>query len=131
MIFLSDFLRADIVDVEQRRVGGVRDLIARMAEPFPMVTALALRGQGKLPRTVDWGAVRAGESNELSLNVPTSALREHRSSDKEVWLKRDVLDKQIVDTDGRRVVRVNDLQLSPVGGSLLVVGVDIGGRGLL
>src|SRR5947209_20497997 len=47
----------------------------------------------------------------------------------ELWLSRQILDKQIVDMDGRRVVRVNDLQLSQVDGSMLLVGVDIGGRG--
>ncbi|TMD11358.1 MAG: magnesium transporter, partial [Chloroflexi bacterium] len=42
-----------------------------------------------------------------------------------------VLDKQIVDLDGRRVVRVNDLQLTEVRGELLLVAADIGIRGIL
>ena len=48
-----------------------------------------------------------------------------------MWLARDVLDKQIVDLDGRRVVRVNDLQLTEVRGELLLVAADIGVRGIL
>ena len=132
MIFLSDFLRADVVDVDQRTVGSVRDVLVRMGEPYPLVTAVAIRGRSKeLPATIDWGAVRAGESGELSLNVPTSALQLYPRAGEEIWLARDVLDKQIVDTDGRRVVRVNDLQLQHQDGELLVVGVDIGARGLL
>src|SRR5207237_2350746 len=57
-------------------------------------------------------------------------LQPHARADNELWLSRQILDKQIVDMDGRRVVRVNDLQLSQVDGNLLLVGVDIGSRGL-
>ena len=42
MIFLSDFLRADVVDVHQRTVGKVRDLVVRMGDPYPVVIALAI-----------------------------------------------------------------------------------------
>ncbi len=133
MIFLSDFLRADVVDIDQRTVGTVRDVIVRMQEPYPVVTAIAIRGRRsrELPDTIDWGAVRADEGGELSLNVPTSKLLPYPHAGEEIWLSRDVLDKQIVDTDGRRVVRVNDLQLQNQDGRLLLVGVDIGIRGML
>src|SRR5471032_3571573 len=66
------------------------------------------------------------------------------SSDASVWeryvhsdgvllLKRDLLDQQIIDVHGRKVVRVNDVELesTPVNGHLLlrVVAVDVGARG--
>ncbi len=130
MIFLSDFLRADVVDVHQRTVGKVRDLIVRMGDPYPTVIALAVRGHSS-PATIDWSVVRAWENREISLAVAAADLREHEPVPEEVWLSRDILDKQIVDTDGRRVVRVNDLQLQQSNGSVLLVGVDIGTRGLL
>jgi magnesium transporter len=41
------------------------------------------------------------------------------------------MDKQIVDIDGRRVVRVNDISLDDVEGSLRLVAVDVGAAGLL
>ena len=125
MIFVSDFLRADVVDVHQRTVGKVRDLIVRMGDPYPVVIALALRGHSA-PPTIDWSVVRAWEAREISLNVAAADLVPHTPIPEEVWLSRDILDKQIVDMDGRRVVRVNDLQLSQVEGSMLLVGVDSG-----
>ncbi len=130
MIFLSDFLRADVVDVHQRTVGKVRDLIVRMGDPYPTVIALAVRGHSA-PDTIDWSVVRAWENREISLSVAAADLTPHTPVPAEVWLSRDILDKQIVDTDGRRVVRVNDLQLQQSNGSVLLVGVDIGTRGLL
>jgi magnesium transporter len=129
MIFLSDFLRAEIVDNKQRHVGRVGDLVVRMADPFPIVEGVVLKGRDR--RLIPWGEVRSFEAREVALKISREDVSTEPAEDDRVWLARDVLDKQIVDTDGRRVVRVNDLQLSPVRGRLLVVGVDIGGRGLL
>src|SRR5581483_11176532 len=131
MIFLSDFLRADVVDVHQKTVGSVRDLIVRIQEPYPVVTAVVLRPRGGAPESIAWTSVRAWDDRELSLNVPAAALTVYTNAETELLLARDVLDKQIVDTDGRRVVRVNDLQLQESDSQLLLVGVDIGARGLM
>src|SRR5207342_103370 len=54
-------------------------------------------------------------------------------SDGLLLLKRDLLDQQIIDIHGRKVVRVNDVELesTPVNSHLLinVVAVDVGARG--
>jgi CBS domain-containing protein/sporulation protein YlmC with PRC-barrel domain len=129
VIFLSDFLNAEVVDLRQHRVGRVRDLVVVMNEPFPRVTGVILKNNRRV-RSIDWTVVRSWDNKELSLKLDAAGLQPHTRSDSELWLSRQILDKQIVDMDGRRVVRVNDLQLSQVDGSLLLVGVDIGGRGL-
>ena len=129
MIFLSDFLNAEVVDVRQHRVGRVRDLVVVMTEPFPRVTGVILKNNRKV-RSLDWSVVRSWDNKELSLKVDEPSVQPHARADSELWLSRQILDKQIVDMDGRRVVRVNDLQLSQMDGSMLLVGVDIGGRGL-
>src|SRR5437899_9352559 len=100
-----------------------------MTEPFPKVTGVILKGNRKV-RSLDWSVVRSWDNKELSLKVDAGSLQPHSRSDTELWLARQILDKQIVELDGRRVVRVNDLQLSQVEGSLLLVGVDVGSRGL-
>jgi magnesium transporter len=129
MIFLSDFLRAEIVDNRQRRVGRVADLVVRMADPFPVIDGVVLRGRQQL--FLPWAQVRSFEGKELALKTAREETGAGPVEAGAVWLARDIMDKQIVDTDGHRVVRVNDLQLSAVKGTLLLVGVDIGGRGLL
>src|ERR1700682_1022599 len=129
LIFLSDFLNAEVVDVRQHRIGRVRDLVVVMTEPFPRVTGVILKGNRRV-RSIDWAVVRSWDNKELSLKVDEASVQPHAHVENEMWLSRQVLDKQIVDMDGRRVVRVNDLQLSQVEGSLLLVGVDIGSRGL-
>jgi magnesium transporter len=129
LIFLSDFLNAEVVDLRQHRVGRVRDLVVVMTDPFPRVTGVILKGNRRL-RSIDWSVVRSWDNKELSLKQEGAALQPHPRADSELWLSRQILDKQIVDMDGRRVVRVNDLQLSQVDGTMLLVGVDIGARGL-
>ncbi|MHB8507276.1 MAG: magnesium transporter [Candidatus Dormibacteria bacterium] len=129
MIFLSDFLRAEIVDNRQQPVGRLGDLAVQVMEPFPVVHQVVLRGRAKL--SFPWAQVRSFEDKELVLKCSREELALHPVPESDLLLARDVLDKQIVDTDGHRVVRVNDLQLSAMAASLLVVGVDIGGRGLL
>ena len=44
----------------------------------------------------------------------------------ELYLVEDLLDKQIVDVDGRKVVRINDIEVASTGGALRVVAADIG-----
>ena len=46
-------------------------------------------------------------------------------------MRRDLLDKQIVDVDGAKVVRVNDVKLGKLHDKLCIFSVDIGFRGLL
>ncbi|HYY45989.1 MAG TPA: magnesium transporter MgtE, partial [Candidatus Angelobacter sp.] len=111
MIFLSDFLNAEVVDLHQHRVGRVRDLVVVMTDPFPRVTGVILKGNRKV-RSIDWSVVRSWDNKELSLKVDAANLQPHTRVESELWLARQILDKQIVDMDGRRVVRVNDLQLS-------------------
>jgi CBS domain-containing protein len=129
MVFLSEFLGAEVVDLEQRRVGRVRDVTATVIEPYPVITGIVLsrRRNEALP----WTAVRTFAAREVALRAASAAVRTEPVNEQDIWLGRDVLDKQVIDTDGRRVVRVNDLQLVESGGKMLLVGADIGVRGLL
>ena len=131
MLFLTEILGAEVVDVRQRRAGTVRDLTVRVEEPYPVVTGLVTSRRKEL--VIPWSGVRsfAAVTHEVALRTTREEVEHHTAAPGDVWLARDVLDKQVVDTDGRRVVRVNDLQLAESGGSMLLVGADIGFRGIL
>lgn len=131
MLFLTEILGAEVIDVSQRTVGRVRDVTVRVEEPYPVVTGLITSRRREM--VIPWSAVRtfAAATREVALRHPREELEQLPAGNHDIWLARDVLDKQIVDTDGRRVVRVNDLQLSDFGGQLLLVGADIGLRGIL
>ncbi|HEY4026938.1 MAG TPA: CBS domain-containing protein [Candidatus Dormibacteraeota bacterium] len=131
MLFLTEILGAEVIDVRQRRTGAVRDLTVRIQEPYPVVTGLVVSRRREL--TIPWSEVRtfAAATREVSLRSAREDIERHQANPDEIWLARDVMDKQVVDTDGRRVVRVNDLQLVETSGGLLLVGADIGVRGIL
>ena len=129
MVFLTEILGAEVVDVRQHRVGRVRDVTVRVTQPYPVATGFVVsRRAGSV---IPWSAVRTIAGREVALRTTRQDVESHRAAEDDVWLARDVLDKQIIDTDGRRVVRVNDLQLTETAGSLLLVGADIGIRGIL
>ena len=131
MLFLTEILGAEVIDVRQRRTGAVRDLTVRVQEPYPVVTGLVVSRSRQL--TIPWSEVRtfAAATREVALRSTREDIERHEANPDDVWLARDVMDKQVVDTDGRRVVRVNDLQLGEISGGLLLVGADIGIRGIL
>jgi CBS domain-containing protein/sporulation protein YlmC with PRC-barrel domain len=61
----------------------------------------------------------------------TLQYRPSESHDNRLPLARRILDRQIIDINGRRLVRVNDLQLLKVNGQYRLIGADISARGIL
>ena len=132
MVYLSDLMGRPIVDLDGDRVGHLEDLIASTLSemPHPMIVALVIKRPG--------GLFLISFSDVVVLLAPTISLAKRLQDivrflpgEHDLYLARDVLDKQIIDTDGVRVVRVNDLELARVNGHFYVANVDIGGWGLL
>ncbi|GCE26633.1 hypothetical protein KDA_21170 [Dictyobacter alpinus] len=132
MIFLSALLHKSIYDIDHRRIGSLRDICVALNETFPVVTALIVSpvtGNDKL--IIPWSQVQNIEEAPLQLAVAQTQLQQYEPHTEEILLKRDILDKQIVDTQGFRVVKVNDLKLAQIKRTARLVGVDIGLSGLL
>ena len=68
---------------------------------------------------------------KYSIKLNTNSINVMPQPEKEFFLARDFLDKQIVDINGRKVERVNDVRIGIIQGKWCVVAVDIGLRGLL
>ena len=130
--YLYDLLTITVADRDGKPVGRVNDIAVRPGEVFPVVTKLLLKCRGKRePVVVPWGVVRSVSAEALTLNLPWREVQPSRMEEGEVLLKDSVLDKQIVDVQGRRVVKVNDLKLGSVQGQVRLVAADVGTRGLL
>ena len=134
MIFLSTLLRQSVYDIEGRRLGGLRDIYVTLHETFPVVTALvvhSLLGNSHNDMIIPWSQVDSLEEPQIHLIVKQSQIHSYTPQPDELLLRRDILDKQIVDTQGFRVVKVNDLKLAQIKKTVRLVGVDISLSGLL
>jgi len=132
MAFLSEVLGRTVTDFDGNYIGKIEDLIAReLAEAtHPIVDAVVIKGKNKTIIT-PYALVMALFAPSIPLKCHAEDLTEYQPTENDIFLSRDVLDKQIIDTDGARVVRVNDLELVRVNGSLYVGNVDIGLMGIL
>ena len=133
MIYLSQLLGNPVLDANGEKIGVVNDLGIATREVFPRVTSLAFRGPGKTPFMISWRKyVDSFDDGEVRLAVPATDIRFSYLQPDEVLIARDLLNKQIVDTRGMRVVRVNDLKLSDTSQSQLrLLGAEVGARGIL
>ncbi|MEE8704401.1 MAG: CBS domain-containing protein [Olsenella sp.] len=133
MIYLSQILGKPVIDVDGERLGTIDDLGIATGEVFPRVTSLAFRDRGHDPLMISWGKyVGSYDESEVRLRVKAVDIRFSYLQPDEVLLARDILNKQIVDTHGMRVVRVNDLKLSDTSSTQLrLLGAEVGVRGIL
>lgn len=131
MFYLSRVQNQRIWDAFGRPVGRCHDLlVGPIDEAFPQVVAIAVQDGDQAPAFIATEHI-SSLFPSITLNVPVEKLLAYTPSGAELPLAERVMDRQIVDTEGRRVVRVNDVQLARIGERYCVTGVDVGGLGLL
>ena len=132
MAFLSELLGKPVTDLDGERIGYLDDVIAAVRGEMPHPTVLAIvvkRSTGQL--LISFADVAVLIAPAIPLNKRLKDIVPYQTAEHDLFLARDVLDKQIIDTNGVRVVRVNDLELTRVAGSFFVANIDVGGLGLL
>jgi CBS domain-containing protein/sporulation protein YlmC with PRC-barrel domain len=130
MLYLSQAIGRPVLDANGEPLGKVDDLIVAVGDRYPPVTGLVVvtdRRRIFLP----WSQVARFDAGGARLSGATIDITRFAQRPDEIGLRADLLDKQIVDIDGRKVVRVNDLGLDDVEGKLHLVAVDVGASGLL
>jgi CBS domain-containing protein len=116
--------------VNELPIGRVTDfLVNNPDQTFPEVDGLIIKtSQGPRFAPMDTVSdVDADGAVALSAAPKVAA----PPDDEALYLVLDLLDKQIVDVDGRKVVRINDIEIANTGGKLRVVAADVGVSGLL
>jgi magnesium transporter len=130
MFYLSQLLGRPIIDLEGEQLATIKDVIVRLGQDHPPVTGIVARYRRRdffMPRR------HIAEIGEFGARLKSDKLdiRPFARREGEVLLARDVLDKQIIDVDGKRVVRVNDVQLIVLGGNWCVTGADVSWQGFV
>src|SRR5438128_6765909 len=130
MLYLSQVLSRPIRDLEGERVATINDIIVRLGdEDHPRVSGLVARYRRRDFFLSRWRVTDLNKQG-VRLNSDILDLRPFVRREGEVLLARDVLDKQLIDVDGKRVVRVNDVQIIEAAGQWRVTGADVSLQGL-
>ncbi len=129
-IFVSEVHKKMVLDRTGEEIGSLKDIVVTMGEPFPAVTALIV-ASAKGVYVLPWDLVNLFNRRVMSVTARRDELQPSAPSPSDILIYRDLLDKQIVDINGAKLVRVNDLELGDVKGKLCLVAAEIGLRGLL
>ncbi len=130
MLHATEIIGADTYDVAGNFVGRVREMFIVPDEQPNRISRLLI-GRGKYrPLVARFDQIDAVAPGRVKLTTDESALELYNPSDSWLAVQKDLLDQQIIDTNGRKVVRVNDVELtdSRVNGNteLRLTQVDVG-----
>jgi sporulation protein YlmC with PRC-barrel domain len=140
---LSDLIKVKVQDGEGAHVGHVQDIALDPDVSKPRVSYLGVHllwtdrvGEIELVRRaedlvvlVPWDEVATVDEELVTLRSPHPAFPVRSAAGK--WLlRRDILNKQMVDPEGNRIQRVDDILLVMDGRGLVVAGLEVS-RGLL
>jgi len=128
--FLSQILGKRVYGKDHVLLGKVQDLIATASERYPEIEGLVVVRRGQTAfvpaRSRDFIALAGAKSLELSGVEPTPV----SCSERQFLVRDTLLDKQIVDINGAKVERVNDVQILVYADKPFLVHVDVGFTGL-
>lgn len=129
-LFVSELLKKSVLDVMGEPIGVLTDFILVPGDIFPKISALIV-ARRKKAQVIPWEAVKIFNRRVVSISLTAKELAPRDIQEEEMLLCRDILDKQIVDIDGAKVVRVNDLKLGEFHGHLCLMAADVGLRGII
>lgn len=129
-MFISELLRKPVVDRSGEKIGHITDIIIEIGGIYPKVTGFEV-GSFINKFIINHQTVDVINKRILSLKYLENDIYKRELKENEIYLQKDLLDKQIVDTHGCKVVRINDLKMANFEGDIRLVAVDIGLKGLL
>jgi CBS domain-containing protein len=131
VLHLSLVVGCALRDASGERLGRVDDLIVRLGEDeYPPVSGIVATVAGRQV-FVSTELVDRIEPGEVRLQGERLDLQHFRRRESEVLLRKDVLDRQLINVDGARLVRANEIEVARIDGWYRVVGVDVSLRGLV
>lgn len=111
---------------ESKPFGRLYDIGGSRLTSYPQAVAVHVRRRGGGSLFLPWSAVTHLGADGIRLSRADAA-----APAPEFWGRRDVLDDQVVDVSGARVLRVNDVHLIHSNGVLVFAHVEVGSLGIL
>lgn len=132
MIFFSQLFNVPVVDSKQEEIGRLKDVLVKAkGDGYPQVSGIMISlGRGRMVMIPEQYIENLGYG-EVTLKKSNCWEEDYDPSAHEILLARDVLDQQIFDVAGIRVVRVNDLELVKIEDRFSLIGIDVSNRALM
>ena len=125
LVSLAGLIGCPVRNEDGREIGRLVDVVVKHGhDAYPPVSGLIVK-VGLRKSFIDGARIAKLSHNEIELSSTTINLTDYKRREGESLLDGDVLDHQIVDVNGLRVVRSSDLYLAPLDKEIRVVGVDI------
>src|ERR1700746_183049 len=133
MLYATELMGAKAYDAQGNYVGKIREFFIEPADQPNRVARYLLSRGNFQPLGARDDQVASVQPGDVRLNVNEKALEPYEPNEAWLAVQKDLLDQQIIDTSGRKVVRVNDVDLSEqrTNGNveLRVAQVDVGPPG--
>ena len=132
LLFLSSLLTYTVYAQGGGAQAAIVDFVADITALYPQVTGVLVRtGKRTAPVYIPLASLEIQEKFFVLAEGFDRYTEPYRRKQTDILLREAFLDRQIVDTNGAKIRRVNDLQLLHAKGSLYLVHVDVGFRGLM
>lgn len=129
-LFVSEVINKPVLDLKGEVIGKVKDIVVVRGDPLPRVSALIVEKQ-KMTSIICWEELSMFNKKIISCHVNASFIKPYDPTEEDLLIVRDILDKQIVDVNGAKVVRANDVKIEGYNSDAVLVAVDVGMRGIL
>jgi magnesium transporter len=133
-LFFSELFERRVVGEDGKKVGRVDDMVFTLKDPYPEIVGVLMEGGVGHPTVlIPWKKVRKIEPKALVVAAPDEGDTYPKFVDQAGWLLVDkhLMGRTILDTDGRRIEAVNDVQLLESEGRVVLVHVDTSLNGFL
>src|SRR6059058_665893 len=111
-LYATELMGVKTYDAQGNYVGRVREFFIEPAEAPNRISHFLLSRGNFQPLVAKHNQVASVSDGKIRLNVGEKALEIYQPNESWLAVQKDLLDQQIIDTRGRKVVRVNDLDLA-------------------
>jgi len=131
LISISGLINQPVYNEDHEIVGRVGDIVVRWdSGDYPKIFGLILR-VGLRRSFIPVAHISAIRGNSITLSSTKLDLRDYARREGEFLADEDMLDHQLLDIDGARVVRASDLYITQTGRTWYLVAVDVSFRSFL
>lgn len=128
-MYLTELLTKIVYDKNEQKLGKIKDVVISPDKTYPRIEAIKIKANGEF-YFIPSSYIQQITGNKVLLTTPLEDIKQYPKQDSQIKLSRDILDRQVVDMEGSKIRRVNDVEISYKMGDYYIIGVDIGVNGL-